>query len=108
MDALASGTLSVQVALALPERQWVKTLSVSPGTTLQDAIDQSGLDKECPDLDLAILGVGVWGEVESRSQLVKAGDRIELYRPLALDPREARRELAAVGQTMRGESATTD
>lgn len=108
MDTLASGSLSVQVALALPTRQWIRTLSVAPGTTLQDVIEQCGLAEECPELDLSTLGVGVWGQIAPSDQLAAAGDRVELYRPLTLDPREARRALAAGGQTMSGDRAKPD
>ncbi|MEL7024741.1 MAG: RnfH family protein [Pseudomonadota bacterium] len=103
MDALASGTVSVQLALALPDQQWVKSLNVAQGTTVQDVIDHSGVAEAFPQLDFAALGTGVWGEAAPRERLVEPGDRVELYRPLILDPREARRALAAAGQTMGAE-----
>jgi putative ubiquitin-RnfH superfamily antitoxin RatB of RatAB toxin-antitoxin module len=43
---------------------------------------------------------GIWGRPVERDQAVSDGDRVELYRPLNMDPREARRRLAAAGRTM--------
>jgi putative ubiquitin-RnfH superfamily antitoxin RatB of RatAB toxin-antitoxin module len=52
------------------------------------------------DADFLTLTAGVWGKPSDRSHRLVAGDRIELYRPLQIEPRDARRELAAAGMSM--------
>jgi hypothetical protein len=59
-----------------------------------------GLLAAFPDQSLEEMTLGVWGRKVEKSRIVKAGDRIEIYRPLRLDPREARRQLALIGRTM--------
>lgn len=92
--------LKVEVVFATPERQRLISLKVPSGSTVDDAILESRISDQYPSQDLTGLEVGIWGRVVSRDQLLNDGDRIEIYRPLALDPREARRRLAAAGQTM--------
>ena len=75
-------------------------LTLAEGATVSDAIEQSDMAKHFPDADLDALQVGIWGRVVSREQPLNDGDRVELYRPLQRDPREARRQLAATGGTM--------
>jgi len=90
----------VEVVFALPEKQSLQTLLVEDGTTIAEVIAKSGLTKIFPDHRLAELALGVWGREVEKNRVVKAGDRIEIYRPLELDPREARRQLALEGRTM--------
>ncbi|HEX7718321.1 MAG TPA: RnfH family protein [Woeseiaceae bacterium] len=92
--------LHVEVVYALPERQELITLVVEAGTTVQQAIDKSSLAELFPERDLERCRVGIWGHVAERAQLVQNGDRIELYRELLIDPRDARRSLATTGRTM--------
>ena len=98
--------LAVQVAWALPHRQVVVDLEVPAGTTARWAALASGLDRD-PSLeqgerpDLALAPLGIYGPGVPDDRLLKAGDRGEIYRPLLSDPREARREVAARGGTMR-------
>ncbi len=92
--------IRVEVVFATAERQRLVELALPVGATVRDAIRRSGLSKHFPDVDLDALEVGIWGRVVPREQLLKDGDRVEVYRPLELDPREARRRLAAAGRTM--------
>jgi len=90
--------LSVEVAYALPDRQWLEALSVPAGSTLLDALRQSSLWREVPGLPpLGELTVGIWGKVERQPEacLLREGDRVEIYRPLTHDPKEARKARAA-------------
>lgn len=98
--AAPAETLRVEVAYALPGRQWLLTLELPTGTTARAAVLASGLDARCPGLDLHTCPLGVFGQAVADGQLLKAGDRVEIYRPLLRDPREVRRELAARGLTM--------
>ena len=70
-------------------------LQVTKGTTVAQAIEQSGLLNECPDINLrdstAFL-VGIWGRKTTLNHVLRDLDRIEIYRPLLVDPKVARRE----------------
>lgn len=90
-------TIRVEVSYALPTKQRIVALDVAEGTTVMDAALQSGLDKEFQGLDIAASKMGVFGKVVNRpnDQLLKAGDRVEIYRPLIADPKEVRKQRAA-------------
>ncbi|KGK56816.1 hypothetical protein FHR47_002004 [Xanthomonas arboricola] len=83
-------TVQVEVVLAWPDRYSSVQLEVPQGTTVAEAVASSGLTRDCTPAALAIHGVVVRPE-----QALCAGDRIELLRPLLLDPKEARRRRAA-------------
>lgn len=84
--------ISIEVAYATAEKQWVLPLEVSLGTTIDLAIKQSGILTKCTELNLTELRAGVFGEVRRLSDVIKKGDRIEIYRELICDPKEVRRE----------------
>jgi len=90
----------VEIVFASPERQSLQKVSVTSGDTVADVIAKSALREEFSEYEIDGLAVGIWGHEAQRTQAVKAGDRIEVYRPLELDPREARRRLALAGRTM--------
>lgn len=94
--------VAIEVAYALPEEQVMLTLDVEPGTTLQQAIEYSGLLKRFPEIDLRTHCVGVFGCWRNPGGPVSAGDRIEIYRPLLTDPKDARRRRAAQAQKTTG------
>jgi uncharacterized protein len=71
-------------------REWV--LDLGAGSTVLQGLQASGLAAEFPALDLGGLTVGIWGRKARLSQPLRDGDRIEVYRPLAVDPKVARRE----------------
>ena len=87
--------MQVEVVFALPERQVLVTVSVPDDATVADVLTASRIARQFPD-DLDALQAGIWGQPVDRSQVVKEGDRIELFRPLEMDPREARRLKARV------------
>ena len=99
-------SLQIEVAFALPEKQFLTAVVLPPGATVAEAVAASGVAAEFPDVDVDSLPTGVWGHPADRSAMLKDGDRVELYRPLLRDPREARRELAQAGLTMRGGNDT--
>jgi uncharacterized protein len=82
----ATDTVVVELAYARPEQQTLLALNVPPGSTVVQVIEQSGLLKRYPEIDLASNTVGIWSRPVPLSQRVQAGDRIEIYRPLLLDP----------------------
>lgn len=94
--------ISVEVVFAAPEGQLLERVILSAGATVGDAIRRSGIQARFPERDLDALDTGIWGRVAARQQVLCDGDRVELYRPLQVDPRDARRQLAAKGLTMAG------
>lgn len=70
------------------------SLTVMPGTTVAEAIDQSGMREHFADLTVDKGLVGIFSRKAGLDTIVKAGDRIEIYRPLIADPKEVRRERA--------------
>lgn len=88
--------LHLEVVFATPERQELVTMTLEPGATVADAIRESGLRDVFSHVDLDALQTGIWGRIVARSTPLADGDRVEIYRPLERDPRDARRELARV------------
>ena len=93
---MTDSMIRVEVVFATPERQILKALELPQGATVAEAVARSGLQALFGDIDFDQLDVGIWGRVTERSRVLQADDRVELYRPLARDPRDARRELARV------------
>jgi putative ubiquitin-RnfH superfamily antitoxin RatB of RatAB toxin-antitoxin module len=85
----------VEVVYATPSRQEVIGLTVPPGASVEQAIRESGLLEIFPEIDLARNRVGIFGEIAGLRDPVRDGDRVEIYRPLRADPKEARRRRAA-------------
>ena len=81
----------VTVVYALPDRQHVLQTEVAPGTTVGRAIMASGLLELEPALRDSELRAGVWNHRVALDAMVREGERIEVYRPLTVDPKEARR-----------------
>lgn len=98
---MTPSTIAVEVAFALPERQALLEVLLPAGASVADAIEASGIRDEFPEVSLDELEAGVWGRVVTRATLLKPGDRVELYRALEIDPKEARRQLAEAGRTMK-------
>jgi len=92
---MAEAAIDVIVSFALPDRQWLIPFSVPAGTTVREAILRSGLLEQAPGIDLESARVGIYGKLSTMETLVRALDRIEVYRPLIADPKEARRKRAS-------------
>jgi uncharacterized protein len=86
--------LNIEVAYATPEQQVIIALELPEGATVETAISASGLLQRFSDIDLSQNAVGVFGKVCALNQPLKAGDRVEIYRALQHDPKEARRQRA--------------
>ncbi|MDD4914481.1 MAG: RnfH family protein [Methylococcales bacterium] len=83
--------MRIEVAYATPDRQVVIPVLVAVGATLEQGIKASGILEQFPEIDLATRKVGIFGQVCPPEKTVNAGDRIEIYRPLAQNPMDARR-----------------
>lgn len=93
-------TIRVEVVYALPDRQRLQALTVPRGSTAREAVERSGLRQEFPEIDPDDNPIGIFGRRCPPDQVLRDGDRVEIYRPLKADPKEVRRELAARGRTM--------
>ncbi|APC12531.1 MULTISPECIES: RnfH family protein [Providencia] len=86
--------LSIEVTYALPEKQFLLSVKVADGTTIEDAIIASGILALRDDIDLKKNKVGIYSRPAKLTDKVQDGDRIEIYRPLIADPKELRRKRA--------------
>ena len=92
--------LNIEVAYATPQRQSLVELQLPADATVRDAVRRSGLQNQYPELDIEHCPVGIFGQQVADNRVLRDGDRVEIYRPLVNEPREARRRLAARGGTM--------
>ncbi|MCC3702074.1 RnfH family protein [Rouxiella badensis] len=83
--------VSVEVVYALPERQYLKTVRIAEGSSVEQAIIASGLLEQRREIDLKNNKVGIYSRPVKLSDVVNDGDRVEIYRPLIADPKELRR-----------------
>jgi len=102
---VAAERIAIEVACAEADRQTVMALEVPAGSTAGEALALSGVFARHPDIDARACGVGIFGQEVPRNRVLQAGDRVEVLRPLAEDPRERRRRLAREGRSMKAGSA---
>jgi putative ubiquitin-RnfH superfamily antitoxin RatB of RatAB toxin-antitoxin module len=94
---MAEQLIDVEVAYAKPEEQVILSLKVPEGASVEQAIKASGLLSRFPEIEPSGIKAGIFGNVCSMDQILKQADRVEIYRPLFHDPKEARRQRAAKG-----------
>jgi hypothetical protein len=88
----------VGVAYAPPGQPILRHLHLPSGSTVGEAIRASGLLAQCPEIDMNRNRVGILGRLARLDTPLQNGDRVEIYRPLNTDPKEARRRRAASGK----------
>jgi len=86
--------MHIEVVLAMPEKQELLVLDLAAGATVADAIEQSGIAAMFEDFELDASKVGIFGQKVTLTQVLSDGDRVEIYRPLLVDPKEVRRQRA--------------
>ena len=91
--------ISVEVVYAEPQRQHLERIQVAAGSTARQAIEASTLLQRFPDIDLSENRIGVYGRLIEPDTVVEDGDRVEVYRPLKVDPKSARRQRAMQRKT---------
>ncbi len=91
---MAVSLIQVEVVYALPNKQTVLSLKVPADNQVQQVIEQSGILQQYPEIDLGSNMVGIFGRQVKLNQVLRDGDRIEIYRPLLADPKEIRRRRA--------------
>lgn len=84
----------VQVCYARLDAQFLREISLPAGAVLQQAVEQSGVLQYAPEIDLSIFRVGIFGKLKTLDTILRAQDRIEIYRPLVADPKDSRRRRA--------------
>ncbi|MFL0810301.1 MAG: RnfH family protein [Agarilytica sp.] len=94
-------SIPVEVAYALPDKQKIIELLVEPGTTAYVAVCRSKITDYFPGLDIENTKMGLFGQAlgskglkPPKEHVLQAGDRVEIYRPLIADPKEARKKRA--------------
>ena len=84
--------ISVEVAYATPARQEIMSAVLEDGATAYDAVVASGITQVFPEIDLEAMDLGIYGKVIKlpKTHALRDGDRVEIYRPLKIDPKQAR------------------
>lgn len=96
-----SELIHVEVAYARPDQQLILELDVPQGTTVEQAVRESGIIDTFPEIDLEKNKLGIFGKLGKKDAVLKSGDRVEIYRPLIADPKEVRRQREAEGKRMK-------
>jgi putative ubiquitin-RnfH superfamily antitoxin RatB of RatAB toxin-antitoxin module len=91
--------LQVYVTYAKPLDEFIRPLRVVSGTTVGQAIEQSGVLASYPEINLVTQPVGIYGKKKTLDTILRDRDRIEIYRPLVADPKDSRRKRAAKKQS---------
>lgn len=94
-------SIRLEVAYALPQRQELVRLTLPEGSTVQQAIEASGLLQKYAEIDLKNNKVGIFGKLSRLDAVVRHRDRVEIYRPLIADPKEVRKKRADEGKAMK-------
>jgi putative ubiquitin-RnfH superfamily antitoxin RatB of RatAB toxin-antitoxin module len=89
--------IQVEVVYALADQQWLLSVELPLGSTVKTAIQQSGLLRQEPEQNWDNLSFGIFSRQCSLDTPVRHGDRVEIYRPLQIDPKERRRRRAGQG-----------
>ena len=89
--------INIEVAFALPEKQSILKIEVLEGCSVFEGAKQSGIDEIYPEIDFETADMGIFGKIvkKPKEQILREGDRIEIYRPLIIDPKQARLNRAA-------------
>ena len=86
--------ITVEVVCATPERQVLRRVTLPVGSSVMQAVQQSGILQELPEMAFDPSRLGIFSRRVAADDLLQEGDRVEIYRPLTLDPKDARRRRA--------------
>lgn len=93
--------MEIEVAYATEQEQLILPVQVPAACTVAQALARSGIERHFPEIDLASVRVGIFGKLSKPDAQLSPGDRVEIYRKLIADPKEARKKRAAEGKVMR-------
>ncbi len=91
MDKIFRETINIEIAYATCDKQVLKSISVPADYTVEQAILASDILAEFPEINLAVNTIGIFSKKVTLNTHLQMGDRIEIYRPLVIDPKQARR-----------------
>ena len=97
--------IHVEVAYALPDKQAIVPLDVTLGTTALEAVQQSSIVERFEGLSLDGVKLGIFGKAVPDTQVLASGERVEIYRPLLIDPKEVRKARAAEAKARKAKEA---
>ena len=100
--------INVEVCYPLPTVQPVVGLKLPVGSTVQQAVEASGLLEKYPEIDLKKNKFGIWNKLSKVDAVLRDKDRVEIYRPLIADPKEVRKQRAAEGKVMKKGAGETE
>lgn len=88
--------IQVEVAYATPDKQLILSLKVPEGVTMFEAAERSNIVEHFPEIVLEQASMGIFGRLEKKpkQRVLKDQERVEIYRPLQVDPKEIRRRRA--------------
>ena len=86
--------MQIEVAYALPAQQVLLTINVASGTTALQAVYESGVLTQHPEIDVENIQLGIFSRKVMPETVLQPGDRVEIYRPLIIDPMQKRRQRA--------------
>ncbi|MFT5760124.1 MAG: putative ubiquitin-RnfH superfamily antitoxin RatB of RatAB toxin-antitoxin module [Alteromonadaceae bacterium] len=86
--------INIEVVYGIPTSQKILAISVGNNTTIEEAINESGIKGFYNEIDLSVNKVGIWNRVAKLTDIVNDLDRIEIYRPMIADPKEVRKRRA--------------
>ncbi len=86
--------MKIEVVYASKEKQSLQILDLPEGSTVEQAIKKSSLLSEFPEIHIVQPTIGIFGKKTTLTTLLHPGDRVEIYRPLTIDPMQKRRRLA--------------
>ena len=87
-------SIEIEVIYALSDNQIIRQVSLPVGTTAQQAVELSGIIGISPEIDLSKNKLGIFGKLVVADAILRNRDRVEIYRPLIVDPKERRRRRA--------------
>lgn len=101
-------TINIEVCYAQLDKQSLVNIKLASGSTLQQALETSGLLEKHPEIDLKKNKFGVWNKLSKLDAVLRDKDRVEIYRPLIADPKEVRKQRAAEGKVMKKGAGDAD
>jgi uncharacterized protein len=101
---LSDAPLEIEIVYAEPQRAIVKRLRLPAGARVADALQLAAVDPDFAAMDLANSTFGIFGKLARADEPLRQGDRLEIYRPLLADPKEARRARARAAPSKYGRS----
>jgi len=100
-DPIPNQPITVEVLYALPHEQTLLKVQLPQGSTLADAIKNSGILEKYPEIDFSSNKLGIFGKLSKQDVVLRDRDRVEIYRPLIADPKEVRKKRAEEGKVMK-------